>query len=117
MGDIEIGYLRNGSRLVEEIPVALHSEAMDHHMGVFATTGMGKSNFMKVFAASCMRLAARGKSRFGLLIVDPHGEYLKGRPCERAHPSQEIPGRSCLLLHGPEERLRSRGGGAGHIRE
>jgi hypothetical protein len=79
MGDIEIGSLRNGSRLVEDIPVALHSEAMDHHMGVFATTGMGKSNFMKVFAASCMRLAARGESKFGLLIVDPHGEYLKGK--------------------------------------
>ncbi|MBN1236834.1 MAG: ATP-binding protein [Methanotrichaceae archaeon] len=79
MGDIEVGYLRNGSRLVEEIQVALHSEVMDHHMGVFATTGMGKSNFMKVFAASCMRLAARGQSKFGLLIVDPHGEYLKGK--------------------------------------
>lgn len=79
MGDIEIGYLRNGSKLVEEIPVALHSNAMDHHMGVFATTGMGKSNFMKVFSASCMRLAARGESKFGLLIVDPHGEYLKGK--------------------------------------
>ena len=79
MGDIEVGYLRNGTRLVEEIPVALHSQAMDHHMGVFATTGMGKSNFMKVFAASCMRLAARGDSNFGLLIVDPHGEYLKGK--------------------------------------
>jgi DNA helicase HerA-like ATPase len=79
MGDVEIGYLRNGSRLVEEIPVALHSEAMDHHMGVFATTGMGKSNFMKVFAASCMRLSSRGESKFGLLIVDPHGEYLKGK--------------------------------------
>ena len=79
MGDIEVGYLRNGSRLVEEIPVALHSEAMDHHMGVFATTGMGKSNFMKVFAASCMRLHVRGASNFGLLIVDPHGEYLKGK--------------------------------------
>ncbi|VVB71701.1 DNA double-strand break repair helicase HerA [uncultured archaeon] len=79
MGDIEVGFLRNGSRLVEAIPVALHSEAMDHHMGVFATTGMGKSNFMKVFAASCMRLAALGKSKFGLLIVDPHGEYLKGK--------------------------------------
>jgi hypothetical protein len=48
-------------------------------MGVFATTGMGKSNFMKVFAASCMRLYARGESKFGLLIVDPHGEYLKGK--------------------------------------
>jgi hypothetical protein len=79
MGDIEVGFLRNGSRLVEDIPVALHSEAMDHHMGVFATTGMGKSNFMKVFAASCMRLATRGESKFGLLIVDPHGEYLKGK--------------------------------------
>jgi hypothetical protein len=79
MGDIEIGHLRNGSRVVEEIPVSLHSSAMDHHMGVFATTGMGKSNFMKVFAASCMRLAARNESQFGLLIVDPHGEYLKGK--------------------------------------
>ena len=79
MGDIEVGYLRNGTRLVEEIPVALHSQAMDHHMGVFATTGMGKSNFMKVFAASCMRLYVKGDSNFGLLIVDPHGEYLKGK--------------------------------------
>lgn len=78
MGDIEVGVLRNGSNVVSEIPVALHSEAMDHHMGVFATTGMGKSNFMKVFAASCMRLAARGNSKFGLLVVDPHGEYLTG---------------------------------------
>ena len=79
MGDIEVGYLRNGTRLVQDIPVALHSEAMDHHMGIFATTGMGKSNFMKVFAASCMRLCVRGDSKFGLLIVDPHGEYLKGK--------------------------------------
>jgi DNA helicase HerA-like ATPase len=78
MGDIEIGYLRNGSREVREIPVALHSIAMDHHMGVFATTGMGKSNFMKVFAASCMKLHSKGESKFGLLIVDPHGEYLLG---------------------------------------
>ncbi|NYT01270.1 MAG: ATP-binding protein [Methanosarcinales archaeon] len=83
MGDIEVGSLRNGSQVVEEIPVALHSEAMDHHMGIFATTGMGKSNFMKVFAASCMRLSALGQSRFGLLVVDPHGEYLKGTPTTR----------------------------------
>jgi DNA helicase HerA-like ATPase len=79
MGDIEVGYLRNGSRVVEDIPVALHGMNMDHHMGVFATTGMGKSNFMKVFAASCMKMAAMGSSKFGLLIVDPHGEYMKGK--------------------------------------
>jgi DNA helicase HerA-like ATPase len=79
MGDIEVGRLRNGSRDVKEIPVALHSEAMDHHMGVFATTGMGKSNFMKVFAASCMKKASSKDSKFGLLIVDPHGEYIFGK--------------------------------------
>jgi uncharacterized protein len=79
MGDIEIGVLRNGSKWVDEMTVALHSDAMDHHMGIFATTGMGKSNFMKVFAASCMKLAAKGKSKFGLLVVDPHGEYLLGK--------------------------------------
>lgn len=79
MGDIEVGRLRNGSREVREIPVALHSEAMDHHMGVFATTGMGKSNFMKVFAASCMKNASSKRSKFGLLIVDPHGEYIFGK--------------------------------------
>jgi hypothetical protein len=78
MGDIEVGCLRNGSRDVKGIQVALHSSAMDHHMGVFATTGKGKSNFMKVFAASCMKKAALGKSEFGLLIVDPHGEYISG---------------------------------------
>lgn len=77
MGDIEVGYLRSGSRKVKEVPVSLKSEVMDHHMGIFATTGMGKSNFMKVFTASCIKKAAQNPpdSSFGLLIVDPHGEY------------------------------------------
>lgn len=78
MGDIEVGYLRNGSQKVQDIPVSLHSKIMDHHMGVFATTGMGKSNFMKVFAASCIKKAAQGESKFGLLLIDPHGEYILG---------------------------------------
>ena len=77
MRDIEVGYLRSGSRAVKEVPVALDSKVMDHHMGIFATTGMGKSNFMKVFAASCIKNAALNNSTFGLLIVDPHGEYLR----------------------------------------
>ena len=42
-------------------------------MGVFATTGMGKSNFMKVLCASAMSLR-----QFGVLMVDPHGEYVTG---------------------------------------
>ena len=34
---------------------------------------MGKSNFMKTFCASCMKM-----QKFGLLMVDPHGEYVRG---------------------------------------
>jgi DNA helicase HerA-like ATPase len=41
---------------------------------VFATTGMGKSNLMKVLAGQL--LAAHG--RYAMLLFDPHGEYLEG---------------------------------------
>jgi len=73
MGDIEVGMMKSGQDVIRDVPVRIHSDVLPQHMGVFATTGMGKSNFMKVFSASCMR--AR---QFGLLVVDPHGEYLQG---------------------------------------
>ncbi|WP_214084047.1 ATP-binding protein [Methanoculleus sp.] len=73
MGEIEVGVMKTGQGVLKDVKVALHSAVMRQHMGVFATTGMGKSNFMKVFCASCMQ--AR---QFGLLIVDPHGEYVAG---------------------------------------
>ncbi|MDD2473235.1 MULTISPECIES: ATP-binding protein [unclassified Methanoculleus] len=73
MGEIEVGVMKTGQGVLQDVKVALHAAVMRQHMGVFATTGMGKSNFMKVFCASCMR--AR---EFGLLIVDPHGEYVAG---------------------------------------
>jgi len=73
MGDIEVGYMRTGMDVLQGVPVCLHSRVLSQHMGVFATTGMGKSNFMKTFCASCMK-----NQKFGLLIVDPHGEYVAG---------------------------------------
>ena len=73
MGDIEIGALKSRIGIIEGIPVAVPSEAAPQHVGIFGTTGMGKSNLMKVFAASCMDIR-----KLGLLIVDPHGEYLIG---------------------------------------
>ncbi|HMK15752.1 MAG TPA: DUF87 domain-containing protein, partial [Methanomicrobiales archaeon] len=69
MGEVEVGSLKSGQEVLREVKVALHARVMPQHMGVFATTGMGKSNFMKVFCASCMKVR-----RFGLLLVDPHGE-------------------------------------------
>ena len=73
MGDLEIGNMRSGTGVLEDVTTCLHSKMLTQHMGVFATTGMGKSNFMKVFAATVMR-----DRPFGLLLVDPHGEYVTG---------------------------------------
>jgi DNA helicase HerA-like ATPase len=73
MGDIEVGVMRTGQGVLKDVPVKIHSRVLPQHMGVFATTGMGKSNFMKTFCASCMKM-----QQFGLLMVDPHGEYVRG---------------------------------------
>src|ERR687887_2002444 len=73
MGDVEIGRLRSGEDTIE-LPVGIHGQTLPSHVGVFATTGMGKSNLMKVLAGQL--LAAAG--RYAMLLFDPHGEYLEG---------------------------------------
>jgi len=73
MGEIEVGVMKTGHGPLGNVKVGLHSNVLPQHMGVFATTGMGKSNYMKVFCASCMK-----EQKFGVLMVDPHGEYLAG---------------------------------------
>jgi uncharacterized protein len=73
MGDIEIGRLRSGEDTID-LPVGIRGETLPSHVGVFATTGMGKSNLMKVLAGQL--LAASG--RYAMLLFDPHGEYLEG---------------------------------------
>lgn len=73
MGDVEVGFLRSGETTVP-FPVGIKGHvSFPYHIGVFATTGMGKSNLMRVLAASVMNTG-----RYGLLIVDPHGEYYDG---------------------------------------
>ncbi|MCK4717794.1 MAG: DUF87 domain-containing protein, partial [Thermoplasmata archaeon] len=73
MGGVEVGMLRSGEDVLP-IPVGIDGElAFPFHIGVFATTGMGKSNLMKCLSASVMR-----EKRCGLLILDPHGEYYDG---------------------------------------
>ena len=77
MGDVEIGKLRSGDRIVD-FPVGISGAFMPYHVGVFATTGMGKSNLMKGLALSCMR-----SRRYGFLLFDPHGEYYDGGEANR----------------------------------
>jgi DNA helicase HerA-like ATPase len=85
MGDVEVGSLKSGQEILRGVRVALHARVMPQHMGVFATTGMGKSNFMKVFCASCMKVR-----KFGLLLVDPHGEYVSGGVSATGEPTEGL---------------------------
>lgn len=72
-GDLEVGHLRSGEEAIP-IPLGIDGKrSFPQHIGIFATTGMGKSNLMKVLAASCV-----SRGRYGLLILDPHGEYYDG---------------------------------------
>jgi len=74
MGDVEAGVLRSGERKLD-ICVGVDGSKFPSHVGIFATTGMGKSNLMKTLVASVMR----GR-RYGMLVLDPHGEYFAGQP-------------------------------------
>ena len=90
LGDIPIGKLRSGEREIE-VEVGIHGKAFPYHIGIFATTGMGKSNLMRVLAASTMK-----NGKYGMLIFDPHGEYYHG-------PEKEKKG----LKHLRSSRLRA----------
>lgn len=77
-GDLEIGLLKSG-RAVMDLPVGIYGEkTICEHIGVFGTTGSGKSNLIKVLAASVIHSGA-----YGLLIFDVHNEYHKALA---AHP-------------------------------
>jgi hypothetical protein len=73
MGDMRTGLLRSGEDTID-LEVGIAGETLVSHVGVFATTGMGKSNLMKVLSGEV--LGSRG--RYAFLLFDPHGEYLDG---------------------------------------
>ena len=85
MGEIEVGLMRSGQDVISDVAVRIPAKVLPQHMGVFATTGMGKSNFMKTFCASCMK-----EKKFGLLIVDPHGEYVSGGRSSIGEPTNGL---------------------------
>jgi hypothetical protein len=108
MGEIEVGYMRSGQDIIREVAVRIPAKVLPQHMGVFATTGMGKSNFMKTFCASCMK-----HQKFGLLIVDPHGEYVSGGKSSTGEPTKGLvhytegrDGLAIFTIRGENDRKR-----------
>lgn len=71
--DLEIGFLRSGETIIEQ-RTGLKGSDIAMHIGIFATTGMGKSNLMKCLATSFLTCG-----KYGLLLFDAHSEYF-GQP-------------------------------------
>jgi uncharacterized protein len=100
MGDLPVGRLRSGETVVD-FEVGIPGSSLASHVGVFATTGMGKSNLMQVLCSAVMQ----ANGRYSLLVIDPHGEY---RPALARHPWAEtalrvyanraLPGSSALRI-------------------
>ncbi|HWC39231.1 MAG TPA: ATP-binding protein [Acidimicrobiales bacterium] len=100
MGDLPIGQLRSGETEVD-VEVGIPGASLSSHVGIFATTGMGKSNLMQVLAGAVMRR----QGRYGLLLVDPHGEYrsaLSRHPWApealRTYAARSLPGTTSLRV-------------------
>jgi uncharacterized protein len=100
MGDLPIGQLRSGESEVD-VEVGIPGASLASHVGIFATTGMGKSNLMQVLAGAVMRR----QGRYGLLLVDPHGEYrsaLSRHPWAaealRTYAARPLPGTTSLRV-------------------
>ena len=99
MGDVEVGRLRSGEDTID-LPVGIRGETLPSHVGVFATTGMGKSNLMKVLAGQL--LAASG--RYAMLLFDPHGEYLEGGAAGRRGLAHHPWAQQRLRVYSPSPR-------------
>jgi uncharacterized protein len=100
MGDLAIGRLRSGEAEVD-FEVGIPGDSLATHVGVFATTGMGKSNLMRVLAGGVLQR----QGRYGLLLVDPHGEYrtaLARHPWAgerlRTYAARSLPGTTTLRV-------------------
>jgi len=66
-GDVTLG------RLVaqKEVRISIDSNTLTRHIGIFGTTGSGKSNCLQVMAEEALR------ARHSVLIFDIEGEYVK----------------------------------------
>ncbi|MCP4761406.1 MAG: ATP-binding protein [archaeon] len=67
---VYFGEVRSGSKTLNvEVWLKGH-EVLTHHILISATTGRGKSNFMKIMLWDMLP-----EDKFGILVIDPHDEY------------------------------------------
>lgn len=83
-GDIFVGDLQVGEATLD-VPVKIPAKFLPMHVGIFGSTGSGKSNLMMVLIKSIIdtNLAALRRpnddlTRVSAFCIDPHDEFAKG---------------------------------------
>ncbi len=65
-----LGYLRSGSKILDQKIFLDCNKVLSHHVLIPATTGRGKSNLTK-----CLLYDLVNQDNAGILVLDPHDEY------------------------------------------
>lgn len=83
-GEIYVGDFQIGEKTLD-VPVMLPLEYLPMHVGIFGSTGSGKSNLMMVLIKSMIdnnleafRNPNKDLSRISAFCIDPHDEFAKG---------------------------------------
>ncbi|MFW9845564.1 MAG: ATP-binding protein [Candidatus Thorarchaeota archaeon] len=83
-GNVYVGDLQVGEETLD-VPVMIPSKFLPMHVGIFGSTGAGKSNLMMVLIKSIidsnleyLQNPADEDSRISAFCIDPHDEFAKG---------------------------------------
>ncbi|MHA1963356.1 MAG: ATP-binding protein [Candidatus Thorarchaeota archaeon] len=83
-GEIYVGDLQVGEDTLD-VPIRMPSKFLPMHVGIFGSTGAGKSNLMMVLIKSIIdnnlnvfRDSKQELSRISAFCIDPHDEFAKG---------------------------------------
>ena len=83
-GEVHIGDLQVGEETLD-VPVKIPIMYLPMHVGIFGSTGAGKSNLMMVLIKSiidtnleAVRNPNANRSRLSAFCIDPHDEFAKG---------------------------------------
>jgi hypothetical protein len=83
-GEVYVGDLQVGEKTLD-VPIKIPSKFLPMHVGIFGSTGSGKSNLMMVLIKSAIdnnldaiRNPSDDKQRVSAFCIDPHDEFAKG---------------------------------------
>ncbi|MGY5874635.1 MAG: ATP-binding protein, partial [Candidatus Thorarchaeota archaeon] len=76
-GEVYIGDLQIGETTLD-VPVMMPAMYLPMHVGIFGSTGSGKSNLMMVLIKAIIDTNLESDTKVSAFCIDPHDEFAKG---------------------------------------